>query len=443
MDSSQSTEWRDIKLGDAMAAIIDYRGKTPRKTLQGIPLITAKIVKAGRILEATEFIAAENYSDWMTRGMPEIGDVVLTSEAPLGEVGRLSTTNVALAQRIFTLRARPDIIDQTFLYYLLQSRDVQQRIQERASGTTVMGIRSVELKEVTLRVPPLFVQRQIVEVLEPLTQRIELNIKLSRILEATLGALFRSWFVDFDPVQAKLEGRTPEGLTRDIEEIFPSELENDVPKGWRVTTLSELVSFTKGRSYTSSELAESDVALVTLKSFYRGGGYRPDGTKAFTGDFKREQVVRPGELIVACTDVTQMADVVGRPAIVEEAHEFKTLVASLDTIILRPRDVAVSPDFLYLRLRQSDYTDWILGYANGTTVLHLDLRGLTAFSFALPPLDDLQRLMAILEPLQNRIRLNNSQNHRLKSICDGLLTPLSSGEFSLPSVEGMSEVTLR
>src|SRR5438067_1337144 len=96
-------EWKEYKLSQVIDKFIDYRGKTPTKTISGIPLITAKIVKNGKILEPNEFIAPRDYDLWMTRGLPEIDDVVLTTEAPLGEVALLKDKNVALAQRIITL----------------------------------------------------------------------------------------------------------------------------------------------------------------------------------------------------------------------------------------------------------------------------------------------------------------------------------------------------
>ena len=94
--------WTSIPVEKAMEAIIDYRGKTPAKTTSGIPLVTAKIVKGGRILPPKEFIAIEDYDTWMRRGIPKRGDVVMTTEAPLGEVAQLDGRQVALAQRIIT-----------------------------------------------------------------------------------------------------------------------------------------------------------------------------------------------------------------------------------------------------------------------------------------------------------------------------------------------------
>ena len=91
-----SSEWLDVRLEDCMDAIIDYRGKTPNKVAHGVPLITAKIVKDGAIEKPTEFVAESEYEAWMRRGLPLAGDVVLTTEAPLGEVAQLEHARVAL-----------------------------------------------------------------------------------------------------------------------------------------------------------------------------------------------------------------------------------------------------------------------------------------------------------------------------------------------------------
>ena len=115
------SEWKEHVLEDVIDRFIDYRGKTPKKTDVGIPMVTAKIVKAGRILEPNEFIAEEDYDAWMTRGLPEIDDVVLTTEAPLGEVALIKDKKIALAQRIITLRGNKSYLHNPFLKYYLQS----------------------------------------------------------------------------------------------------------------------------------------------------------------------------------------------------------------------------------------------------------------------------------------------------------------------------------
>ena len=112
--------WQQMTLENCMEAIIDYHGKTPKKTSFGIPLITAKIVKDGRINDIQEYIAAKNYDSWMCRGIPLPGDVVMTTEAPLGEIAQLDDKKVALGQRLITLRGHSKILDNNYLKFLMQ-----------------------------------------------------------------------------------------------------------------------------------------------------------------------------------------------------------------------------------------------------------------------------------------------------------------------------------
>lgn len=152
---SYKEEWNEYLFEDVIEQFLDYRGKTPKKTESGIPLVTAKIVKGGRILEPNEFIAEENYDKWMRRGLPNYGDVVMTMEAPLGEVGQILTKEkIALAQRIITLRGKEEMLNNTFLKYRIQSRQMQNRLKTHATGTTVRGIKSSVLKKLKIELPP-------------------------------------------------------------------------------------------------------------------------------------------------------------------------------------------------------------------------------------------------------------------------------------------------
>lgn len=259
--------WQQIPLEDALDALIDYRGKTPKKVGNGIPLITAKVVKSGRILPMDEFIADEDYESWMVRGIPQVGDIVVTTEAPLGEVAQIKDANVALAQRIVTLRGKVDFLENNFLLFLMQSNFVQNQLEARATGSTVKGIKQSELRKVILPIPPINEQKSIGKILSDLDDKIHLNNQINKTLESIAQAIFKSWFIDFEPVHAKLaakqEGRDPElaamcaisGKTQaeldqltkeDFAELqataalFPDELVEselgEVPRGWEVSS---------------------------------------------------------------------------------------------------------------------------------------------------------------------------------------------------------------
>jgi type I restriction enzyme S subunit len=156
---------RSIQLGQVLDRLIDYRGATPEKADDGVPLLTASNVIGGQIDFSTsrQFIPASLYVDWMRRGLPQVGDVLFTSEAPLGEVALIEDDGVALAQRLILLRPRKDIALPEFLLVFLRSPIGRAEVQSRASGSTVMGVRTDRLRQVRVQVPPLEVQREIVE----------------------------------------------------------------------------------------------------------------------------------------------------------------------------------------------------------------------------------------------------------------------------------------
>jgi type I restriction enzyme S subunit len=175
-----------VSIEDGMDAIIDYRGKSPTKTAVGVPLVTARVVKGGELLEPNEFIAEEDYDSWMRRGIPNPGDVLFTTEAPLGEVAQLDGRKVALAQRLLVLRGKPSLLNNTFLKHALTAQEVKRQIDARATGSTVRGIRQRELRKVMIPVPPLPVQRDF-------ARRVAAVEKLKaahRVSLAELNALF-------------------------------------------------------------------------------------------------------------------------------------------------------------------------------------------------------------------------------------------------------------
>ena len=292
--------WQEKPLEDCMGAIIDYRGKTPKKTSSGIPLITAKIVKNGAIQSVTEFIAEEDYESWMRRGMPQPGDVVMTTEAPLGEVAQLDNRKVALAQRIITLRGKKNFLDNRFLKYLISSQYVQHQLDGRGTGTTVRGIKQSELRRVNLRFPTYLEQKAIAHILGSLDDKMELNRQMNETLEKMAQALFKSWFVDFDPVidnalaagneipetlQLKAAARQALSqqssddklLPNDIRQQFPSTFEFSetmgwIPEGWEAASFSRIAALNSeswSNKNTPGKIQYVDLSHTKMAEFIR------------------------------------------------------------------------------------------------------------------------------------------------------------------------------
>ncbi len=164
---------------------IDYRGKTPPKTTRGIPLVTAKIIKNGIIQEPQEFIDEAFYDEWMRRGIPCKGDVIFTTEAPLGEVAQIKTNaKLAFAQRVIVIRTDEKKLHSNYLFYALQDIILKSRIEARSSGTTVFGIKSSELKKVEIDLPDMEIQKKVGEILSKIDDKIYANNEINKNLTA-------------------------------------------------------------------------------------------------------------------------------------------------------------------------------------------------------------------------------------------------------------------
>jgi type I restriction enzyme S subunit len=156
---------------DVVKRFIDYRGKSPSKASSGVPLITAKIVKDKSVAEPNEFIPNADYSAWMRRGIPEPGDVILTTEAPMGEVALVPDYKAAFAQRLLVLQPHKSEVTPAYLMWALTMPFIREQLRKRSTGSTVTGIRSKEFKQVLVPVPTLHMQAQFSAVVESVTQQ--------------------------------------------------------------------------------------------------------------------------------------------------------------------------------------------------------------------------------------------------------------------------------
>jgi type I restriction enzyme S subunit len=327
-----------------------------------------------------------------------------------------------------------------YLYYSLLHSDFSDVTTGSAQPQITMG--HLNKKEIFWHSDP-NERAQVAHILGTLDDKIELNRKTNETLEAIAKALFKSWFVDFDPVRAKAGGR-PTGLPDEISDLFPDSFEDselgEIPRGWEVGFLGDHTDLIKGRSYKSDELNQSTTALVTLKSFQRNGGYRSDGLKQFTGEYKEQQVVKPGELVVALTDVTQAADVIGRPAIVKSDSFCSKLVASLDVGIIRPRrDGRLATPYLYSLMLTPGYVQHVLGYTSGTTVLHLAKDATAKFPLPIPGASISNQYCLLAGSILHQIDASDRQSELLAKTRDALLPKLISGEIRIPDAERMLE----
>jgi type I restriction enzyme S subunit len=177
-------------------------------------------------------------------------------------------------------------------------------------------------------------------------------------------------------------------------------------------------------------LQNSKTALVTLKSFQRGGGYRTDGYKEYVGKYKDSQVVDNGDLIIAYTDMTQAADVIGKPAMIAGNSEFEKLVISLDVGVVRPNYTTMK-SFLYCMAMSPRFIEHTKSHSSGTTVMHLGKDAVPSFMFACPPESLIEAFNSTVAPMFERISESIVQNKTLQKTRDRLLPKLLSGSIEI------------
>jgi len=394
--------------------------KGPKFQGRGMP-----VIKMGEVYNADVIVDADRDLFDLTdkeleRLAVEKNDLLFCRTSLVREgVGRCALVGDLAAPTVFAsnlIRARLDLsrADPRFWFYYFASPNGREQFQSIARGTSVTTITGPDIS--SLEVPDLELadQRRIAWVLGSLDDKIELNRRIVETLEQIAAAIFKARFVDFIGV----------------EEFEESEI-GPIPRGWSLESLGDHVDVTKGRSYKSEELAPSDTGLVTLKSFNRGGGYAPRGAKAYTGPFKPEQEVKTGEVVVAHTDLTQARDVIARPAIVRPTPPFSRLVASLDLAIVRPKERWFAPAFLNEILKTDRYLQHAFGYANGSTVLHLNKAAIPEFRLPMPPRAEVESYGATVGPMLSlRVRLEQ-ESATLAAQRDVLLPKLISDELQV------------
>jgi type I restriction enzyme S subunit len=433
-------DWLDVALEDVADELtVGYVGSMASEYVdEGVPFLRSLNVEPLRIIKRDLKFITPEFHRRIQKSRLTPGDVVIVRT---GKPGACSVVpdwlTDANCSDLVIVRCGKQLNNRFLAYYV--NTVASGHIAAHLVGAVQQHFNVGSARTLRLKLPPVAEQRAIAAVLGALDDKIELNRRMNATLEAMARALFQSWFVDFDPVRAKQEGRKPTGMDDAIAALFPDSFHDSpfghIPKGWEAFPLAELIEVVKGRSYRSQELAESKTALVTLKSFLRGGGYRTDGLKPFTGEYKPNQRVRAGDLVVAFTDVTQAADVIGKPALVRSDERFETLVASLDVGIVRPKSKHVSIPFLYCLFLTAEFQAHTYSHATGTTVLHLGSTAIPSFVSVVPPFNIAEKFADRADPIFRLIDENAKQSRTLAALRDTLLPKLLSGELRVQDAE--------
>lgn len=420
--------WQIAPLEDCLESLIDYRGKSPTKSATGIPVLSAKVVKTtGLIRPIEQTIAPEYYPKWMTRGLPKPGDVVMTTEAPMGEVIQLDaeTARYALGQRIVCMRGKRGHLDNTFLRYLLTSPKQQDILASYATGTTVLGISQKALRSMPISFPAIEEQERIGALLSALDDKIELNRRMNETLEGMAQAIFRDWFVDFGPTRRKAAGEADPvaimgGLTPDparaaqLAALFPDAFGDDgLPVGWIERPLDSIAEFLNGLALQKhpAKPGEPDLPVIKIAELRNGIS---DRTNRAARTLPAKYIIKDGDFIFSWSG-SLMAKVWTEGEGALNQHLFKV---SSD----------VYPQWFYALWVQHHMPDFqLIAASKATTMGHIQRMHLTNAVTVCPPDPAVEAMSVIMQPLWDRMIRNELENRSLAETRDYLLPRLMSG----------------
>lgn len=427
-------EFENIMLENCVNDIIDYRGKTPKKLKSEwnengtFRAISAKNIKNMQLvnLDSVKKVDTELYDKWMKKEISK-NDILLTSEAPLGEsLFWDSNERIVLSQRVFGLKPNTNKIHPKYLFAYLQTPKFRHELTSRESGTTVTGIRRKELEKTIIEVPSHNIQKFIGNLFYIMNKKIEINQNIIANLEELSQTLFKRWFVDFEfPDENGFAYKSNGGKMSDSE--F-----GEIPEGWECNELGNYVDIVKGLSYKGAFLDKQhersdSFPLLSISNFNFIAGFKSDKTKYYFGDYKQKHLVNPGDILIAATDLTQDRKILGAPAIVPNLNE--KMIFSLD--VFKITETTIPKYVLYFLLQSPKYREFVEGSATGTTVIRIAKNVILKVPIIIDKSIS-QNFDNLIKPYMQKIEQLSQENKQLIQLRDTLLPKLMSGEIKIP-----------
>ena len=383
------SEFRTIR--ELCSVVVDCPHSTPKWTANGKIVIRNKNIKHGKIdFSSPSYTDDEHFAQRIKRAKPQPGDIIITREAPIGDVGMIpENTECCLGQRMVLLRANQSVCDNFYLLYSLQSLYVQHQISwSEGTGTTVSNLRIPHLEQIQIPYLPLEQQAKISSVLRALEEKIENNRRLNDNLQQQAMALYA--------------------------EMFLNSSDNNVTSG----TLSDIAAITMGQSPSGISYNEDGVGEV----FYQGRaefGFRFPKRRLFTTEPKR--MAETGDVLLSVRAPVGDLNV---------AYERCCIGRGLGAIHSK---TGHSSFVLYTMFALRSQLDVFNG--EGTVFGSINRDALNAIPIDIPPVTEIDQFEAVAHPIDELIRANYEENCRLEAIRDSLLPKLMSGEIDVSAVQ--------
>ncbi|WP_300188948.1 restriction endonuclease subunit S [uncultured Alistipes sp.] len=398
--------WKTYMALEFCLNVTDGTHDSPKPKSVGHYLITSKHLQNNTIDFSSAYrISEEDYLKIIKRSAVVQHDILFSMIGTIGNTVRVKEAEVDYAVKNMAIfKMGGNQLRSKWMYYWLKSNKAKKYIASRLAGSTQSYLTLDSLRKFPISAPSEDEMNKIVSLLSSLDDKIELNRRINDNLEQQAQALFKSWFLD-----------------------------NPNPN-WREETLSEVALFIGGYSYNGEELTDSsNVAMATIKNFGRNGGFKVDGFKDITpsGKLRKCHYADTFDILVAHTDLTQNADVIGNAELLLTKGNYDSIIFSMDLVKVLPNDSFPHRFLLAAMLKNKVFKGHCLGYVNGTTVLHLSKKALPEFEIKIPSESEANVMNDTLASLYKRMAEVLQENDRLTRLRDTLLPKLMSGDLKI------------
>jgi type I restriction enzyme S subunit len=426
-------EWKRTSLREAGVTLIDCDHRTPPASDSGYPYVAIPQLKEGRLaLADARCISPEHFADWTRKAKPQHHDVILSRRCNPGETAFVPAgIECALGQNLVLLRSNGTKVFPPFLRWLLKGPDWWEQVGTFINvGAIFNSLKCADIPHFKMPLPPLAEQKAIASILGALDDKIELNRRMNATLEGMARALFQSWFVDFDPVRAKLDGRKPEGMDKATAALFPDAFEESslgpIPKGWEVCSLAKKIELLSGGTPKTSEPGywDGDIPWYSVKD-------SPSETDVWVVETEKcvtklgiensaAQILPEGTTIISARGTVGKLALIGTPmAINQSCYGVRGVKDYADY-------------FTYYSLRQA--TADLQQRTHGTVFDTITRQTFETLDCIFPPAYLTQAFDRSVTSMMVKIKANSTQSRTLATLRDTLLPKLLSGELNVVSI---------
>ncbi len=461
-------DFDEYSFADLLSNIVDNRGKTCPVEDKGFPLIATNCIKDDSlypVFEKVRFVSDDTYKNWF-RGHPNAGDIIFVCKGSPGRVAWVKEpVSFCIAQDMVAIRADQRLVDPMFLFSLLRSEQVINKINNMHVGTLIPHFKKGDFKNLYLSIPRnLKIQRAIGLFYFSLSEKIEKNKEINQTLEQMAQALFKSWFVNFEPVKAKMavleaggsqedatlaamtaiSGKNADALAvferehpeqyaelKATAELFPSAMQDselgEIPEGWSIKPLDGIATYQNGLALQKFRPENENDFLPVVKIAQLKKGFS-DGEEKASPNIKPECIIDNGDVVFSWSGSLMVDIWCGGKAALNQ-HLFKVSSTKY-------------PKWLYYKYTAHHLIEFQrIAEAKAVTMGHIKREHLSQAKCLMPSSETVHAFTPFFEPVLNKVISNRLETRKLENIRDTLLPKLLSGEITLPEAEqAVSEV---